>query len=168
MIHDIDLTLEAVGEPPSNVSAVGVAVLSGNEDIANARLEFASGCVANLTASRVSQERMRRVRFFQGDAYLSVDLLEKSADTLRIDLERLRAARGLSAAAAAIERSRLEAGPGEPLALELSAFLRSLRGAGAGAASGAAGRAALEVAAAVRSAMKQRAARWTAGTNVAS
>jgi len=168
MIHDIDLVLEAVGESPSNVSAVGVAVLSGNEDIANARLEFASGCVANLTASRVSQERMRRVRFFQGDAYLSVDLLEKSADTLRIDVERLRAARGLAAAAAAIERSRLEAGPGEPLALELSAFLRSLRGAGAGAASGAAGREALEVAAAVRSAMKQRAARWTAGTNVAS
>ena len=168
MIHDIDLVLDAVGEPPSTVSAVGVAVLSGNEDIANARLEFPDGCVANLTASRVSQERMRRVRFFQNDSYLSVDLFEKTADALRVDLARLRAARDLAAAARAIERSRLPVQPGEPLALELGAFLRSLREGGAGAAPAEAGREALAVAAAVRSAMKQRASRWMAGTSAAS
>ena len=173
MIHDIDIVLDAVGEPPSSVSAVGVAVLSGNEDIANARLEFADGCVANLTASRVSQERLRRVRFFQGDAYLSVDLFEKTAELLRVDPARLRslAASGAIdplAAAQAIERSRLTVEAGEPLTLELRAFLASLRGQGEGAASGLGGREALEVAAAVRRAMKQRAAGWAARTNVAS
>jgi predicted dehydrogenase len=172
MIHDIDLVLDAVGEPPASVSAVGVAVLSENEDIANARLEFRDGCVANLTASRVSQERLRRVRFFQGDAYLSVDLFEKTADLLRVDAAGLRALAGRRpdplAAAQAIQRSRLVVEPGEPLTLELRAFLGSLRGEGAGAASGKAGREALEVAATVRAAMKQRAAGWTARSNAAS
>jgi len=176
MIHDLDAVLDVVGAAPVSVSAVGVAVLSGNEDIANARLEFADGCVANLTASRVSQDRLRRIRFFQGDAYLSVDLFEKTCDLLRVDVARLRAALrpagpagagGIAAGVApevaagqAIERRRLEVGAGEPLTLELQAFLRSLRGAGAGAASAEAGRAALAVAAEVRSAMKLRARQW--------
>ena len=173
MIHDIDLVLDAVGESPTAISAVGVAVLSGNEDIANARLEFADGCVANLTASRVSQERLRRMRFFQADAYLSVDLFEKTTDFLRVDAARLRAlapriASDPLAAAEGIQRARLTVEPGEPLTLELRAFLRSLRGEGEGAAPGRAGREALEVAAAVRAAMKQRAGRWAARTNVAS
>jgi len=173
MIHDIDLVLDAVGDPPSSVSAVGVSVLSGNEDIANARLEFPDGCVANLTASRVSQERLRRVRFFQADAYLSVDLFEKTTELLRVDAARLATlAGGLGvdplAAAQAIQRSRLKVGTGEPLTLELQAFLASLRGQGEGAASGRGGRQALEVAAAVRVAMKQRAAGWAARTNVGS
>ena len=173
MIHDIDLVLDAVGESPASVSAVGVAVLSENEDIANARLEFRDGCVANLTASRVSQERLRRVRFFQGDAYLSVDLFEKTADLLRVDAAGVRAGMAGTridalAAAQAIQRSRLVVEPGEPLTLELRAFLGSLRGEGAGAASGKAGREALSVAAAVRAAMKQRAAGWTARSNAAS
>ena len=158
MIHDIDLTLEAVGEPPSNVSAVGVAVLSGNEDIANARLEFEDGCVANLTASRVSQDRLRRIRFFQDDAYLSVDLLEKTCDMLRIDRARM----VHEAPHLALSRERLAVPAGEPLTLELEAFIDSLLGRGAGAASGEAGCEALRVAAAVRSAMKQRARQWTA------
>src|SRR5262245_9861688 len=89
MIHDLDLVFDAVGTAPANVSAVGVAVLSSNEDIANARLEFADGCVANLTASRVSRERLSRIRFFQSDAYLSVDLFAKSCDLLRVDRARL-------------------------------------------------------------------------------
>ena len=173
MIHDIDLVLDAVGESPAAVSAVGVAVLSENEDIANARLEFADGCVANLTASRVSQERLRRMRFFQADAYLSIDLFEKSVDVLRVDVARLRAlgpaiAIDPRAAAQAIARVPLAAESGEPLTLELTAFLRSLRGEGAGAAAGPAGRAALAVAAEVRAAMKQRAARWAAPSNVGS
>jgi predicted dehydrogenase len=169
MIHDIDIVLDCVGARPEPVSAVGVAVLSANEDIANARLEFENGCVANLTASRVSQERLRRIRFFQSDAYLSVDLLERSVDLLRVDAARLEAALpDPLAAAAAIRRSRLEVGAGEPLALELAAFLRSLRGEGAGAASAEAGREALRVAEQVRAEMKRRARQWSEKPSVVS
>lgn len=173
MIHDLDAVLDFVGSPPVALSAVGVAVLSGNEDIANARLEFADGCVANLTASRVSQDRLRRIRFFQGDAYLSVDLFEKTCEMLHVDGERLRAilAQGgavEAGARGAIDRRRLEVAPGEPLALELQAFLGSLRGQGRGAASAEAGRAALAVAAEVRAAMKLRARQWASRTTAAS
>jgi predicted dehydrogenase len=162
MIHDIDVVLDCVGAVPETVSAVGVAVLSDNEDIANARLEFPDGCVANLTASRVSQDRLRRIRFFQSDAYLSVDLFAREADLLRVDASRLREARpDPLAAAAAIRRAKVEVGEGEPLALELAAFLRSVRGVGAGAASAEAGREALRVAERVRAEMKQRTRRWT-------
>ena len=164
MIHDIDAVLDRVGEFPESVSAVGVAVLSENEDIANARLEFANGCVANLTASRVSQERLRRIRFFQDDAYLSVDLFEKSCEVLRIDRARLDPRAPLQA----IRRERATVAEGEPLTLELDAFVRSLRGIGDGAASGQAGRDALEVADRVRTAMKQRAGRWAVRSNTAS
>ncbi len=183
MIHDLDAVLDVVGAPPVSISAVGVAVLSENEDIANARLEFPDGCVANLTASRVSQDRLRRIRFFQGDAYLSVDLFEKTCDLLRVDVARLRrlalagglAARAATAGAvpglepsAAFERRRLDVDPGEPLALELRAFLRSLEDHGPGAATAEAGRAALAVAAEVRSAMKLRAKQWATGASAAS
>ena len=176
MIHDLDVVLDVVGATPADISAVGVAVLSENEDIANARLEFADGCVANLTASRVSQERLRRIRFFQGDAYLSVDLLGKTCDLLRVDAarrrERQRAAGGSAVASpeigAVIERRQVEVGGGEPLALELEAFVRSLQGDGPGAASAEAGRDALAVAAAVRSAMKARARQWAIGTSAGS
>jgi predicted dehydrogenase len=169
MIHDLDLVLDCVTETPERISAVGVAVLSGNEDIANARLEFADGCVANLTASRVSQERLRRIRFFQADSYLSVDLFEKRVDWLEVDPARLRrAGDDLLAAAAAIRRERLPVGEGEPLSLELRAFLRSLRGEGSGAAPARAGRAALAVAAEVRSAMQLRARQWKTSPSAAS
>lgn len=172
MIHDLDAVLDVMGASPVSISAVGVAVLSGNEDIANARLEFADGCVANLTASRVSQERLRRIRFFQGDAYVSVDLFEKTCDLLLVDAARLRAVLReggpVEAGLAAIHRSRLEVVLGEPLTLELQAFLRSLRGEGAGAASAEAGRAALAVAAEIRSAMKLRARQWADRASAAS
>ena len=169
MIHDIDIVLDCVGALPESVSAVGVAVLSDNEDIANARLEFPDGCVANLTASRVSQERLRRIRFFQSDAYLSVDLFSREVDLLRVDVARLREARANPlAAAAAIHRAKLEVPEGEPLALELAAFLRSIRGEGAGAASASAGREALRVAERVQEEMKQRTRRWTTRTSVVS
>jgi predicted dehydrogenase len=164
MIHDIDAVLDAVGMTPENVSAVGVAVLSGNEDIANARLEFPDGCVANLTASRVSQDRLRRIRFFQGDGYLSVDLFAKTAELLRLDLARLRPEAPLEA----IRRGPLPVADGEPLSLELAAFARSVRGMGSGAASATAGRAALAVAAEVRAAMKRRALQWSSVSPAAS
>ena len=161
MIHDIDIVLSAVGDTPESISAVGVAVLSGNEDIANARLEFASGCVANLTASRVSQERLRRIRFFQDDAYLSLDLFGKRCDWLSLDRPALDApVRHPLQQAAAIRRHPVEIATAEPLALELAAFVRSLRGDGEGAASAAAGRDALAVAEGVRAGMRQRARRW--------
>ena len=169
MIHDIDIVLNCVGTVPDSISAVGVAVLSENEDIANARLEFADGCVANLTASRVSQERLRRIRFFQSDTYLSVDLFAREADLLRVDAARLRDSRSDPvAAAAAIRRGKVEVGEGEPLALELAAFLRSLRGEGAGAAPAEAGRDALRVAERVQAEMKQRTRRWTTRPSVVS
>lgn len=160
MIHDIDLVLEFTGQPPESLSAVGVAVLSQSEDIANARLEFPDGCVANLTASRVSQERLRRIRFFQGDAYISVDLFERKGEMLRVDHDPS-AARVLPGLPA-IHGSRLTIAEGEPLRLELAAFAHSLHGAGEGAASGQAGREALRVAEEVREAMRRRSLQWTA------
>jgi predicted dehydrogenase len=84
MIHDIDAVLHLTGQTPSDLSAVGVAVLSSTEDIANARLEFKDGCVANLTASRVSVERLRRIRFFTANSYVTVDLFEKSGEAFVI------------------------------------------------------------------------------------
>ena len=75
MIHDLDLILRIGGSDVESVEAIGVAVLSGTEDIANARLRFANGCVANVTASRVSIEPLRRMRFFQSDAYVSIDFV---------------------------------------------------------------------------------------------
>jgi len=79
MIHDVDIVQRLVGAEPLRVEALGVPVLTGRADIANARLVFASGCVANLTASRVSQHPMRKLRFFQPDGYFSIDFLESSA-----------------------------------------------------------------------------------------
>jgi predicted dehydrogenase len=164
MIHDIDAVLHLTGQTPVQISAVGVAVLSSNEDIANARLEFADGCVANLTASRVSVERLRRLRFFQGDAYVSVDLFDKSGEAFVIrDPGSFRPGHvDPLALLAGIQRTKLDVAPGEPLTLELLAFVRSLRGEGAGAASARAGRDALDVAEEVREAMRRRALQWSA------
>ena len=153
MIHDIDAVLHLTGRLPMGVSAVGVAVLSSTVDIANARLEFEDGCVANLTASRVSQERLRRIRFFQADAYLSIDLFARSGEVLRLD----------AASVPPIRREALAVAEGEPLQLELAAFIESLSGRGEGAASARDGREALRVAEEVREAMGRRALQWAAG-----
>ena len=83
MIHDIDIVQRLVGEEPESVEGIGVPVLSNQADIANARLRFPGGCVANFTASRVSPTPMRKIRFFQSDGYFSIDFLEKSAVILR-------------------------------------------------------------------------------------
>lgn len=80
MIHDIDLVLALVKSPVERIDAVGVPVLSPTEDIANARIRFENGCVANLTASRVTPEPMRKIRVFQGDAYLSLDYQAKTGE----------------------------------------------------------------------------------------
>lgn len=84
MIHDIDVILHAVGSPVKNISASGVAVISETPDIANVRLEFENGCVANLTTSRIAVKNMRKSRFFQKDAYVAVDFLEKKSEIVRL------------------------------------------------------------------------------------
>ncbi len=84
MIHDIDLVLHVVKSPVKEIHASGVSVVSGTPDIANARIAFANGCVANLTASRISLKNMRKSRFFQRDAYIAVDMLEKSTEIVRM------------------------------------------------------------------------------------
>ncbi len=84
MIHDIDIVLSVVNSDIHRISASGVAVVSDTPDIANARIEFNNGCVANLTASRISMKNMRKSRFFQRDAYIAVDFLEKEAEILRM------------------------------------------------------------------------------------
>jgi predicted dehydrogenase len=83
MIHDLDIVAELAGHEVASVDAVGVSVLSKTEDIANARLRLANGCVVNLTASRVSIERLRKVRLFQSDAYVSIDLGENKITIVR-------------------------------------------------------------------------------------
>lgn len=84
MIHDIDVILKAVGSEVTNISASGVNVVADTPDIANARLEFANGCVANLTTSRIAVKNMRKSRFFQRDAYIAVDFLEKKTEVVRM------------------------------------------------------------------------------------
>jgi predicted dehydrogenase len=84
MIHDIDAILSVVKSPVKAVSASGVSVISETPDIANARIEFENGCVANLTASRISLKNMRKARFFQRDAYISVDFLEKKCEVVKM------------------------------------------------------------------------------------
>ena len=84
MIHDIDVILSVVNSKVKNIHASGVSVISDTPDIANARIEFENGCVANLTASRISMKNMRKTRFFQKDAYISVDFLEKKSEVVRM------------------------------------------------------------------------------------
>lgn len=84
MIHDLDAILSVVHSPVKHVSASGVSVLSESPDIANARIEFENGCVANVTASRISMKNMRKSRFFQRDAYISVDYLEKTCEVVKM------------------------------------------------------------------------------------
>ena len=84
MIHDIDIILTVVNSPVKSIHASGVAVISDTPDISNARIEFENGCVANLTASRISLKKMRKTRFFQKDAYIAVDFLAKNVEVVKM------------------------------------------------------------------------------------
>src|SRR5690606_34613349 len=84
MIHDLDLVLDIVGAEVTALEAVGVPVLTPRIDIANVRLRFANGCIANLTASRISRDRVRKIRFFQRDAYVSIDYASQDVETYRL------------------------------------------------------------------------------------
>jgi len=110
MIHDLEIILHFVRSPLWSFDAVGVPVLSRDEDIANARLNFENGCVANVTSSRISPERMRKIRVFQEDAYLSLDYQNQSGEIYR-------------RVGGHIARERVEIEHGEPLKLQLTSFI---------------------------------------------
>jgi predicted dehydrogenase len=120
MIHDLDIVQRLVGEEPERVEAIGVPVLSEQVDIANARVTFPGGCVANLTASRVSVQPLRRLRFFQADGYFSVDFLAQTAAVFR----RVPAPDG---GTPRIEMEELKIDRGDALESELRAFFRAVR-----------------------------------------
>ncbi|MEJ7811264.1 MAG: Gfo/Idh/MocA family oxidoreductase [Gemmatimonadaceae bacterium] len=148
MIHDIDLVRTLVGTPVTELSAVGVAVLTPSVDIANARLTFASGAVANITASRVSRERMRKIRIFQRNGYLSLDLAQGAGEFYRMrgDVDFAALTQSPQELLAFVERVTLDAPEGEPLRLEFESFIAALQGRASVVATGAEGREALAVA----------------------
>jgi predicted dehydrogenase len=119
MIHDLDLLLASVGSEVVAIEAVGVHVLTPRTDIANARLRFASGCIANLTASRISRERVRKARFFQHDSYVSIDFASQE-----VDVYRLVPANGRPA----IQGGKLDVARDEPLHRELVDFVEAVTG----------------------------------------
>jgi predicted dehydrogenase len=148
MIHDIDLVRTLVGSPVDEVRAVGVPVLTPTVDIANARLGFASGAVANITASRVSRERLRKIRIFQQSGYLSLDLAAGTGEfyRLRENVDVASLAKGPLDLASFVERVPLDAPEGEPLRLEFESFVAAVRGEQPVAVSARDGRDALAVA----------------------
>lgn len=148
MIHDIDLLLSLVRAKVKDISAAGIPVLTPSVDIANARITFENGAVATITASRVSKERMRKLRIFQRNGYVSLDLAAGTGELyrLRTDVDLATLAQHAQALEAFVERIPLEAPDGEPLKLELENFIAALRGDGNVAVSGQEGRDALAVA----------------------
>lgn len=148
MIHDIDLVRTLVGARVVDVKATGIPVLTPQLDIANARLEFANGAVANVTASRVSRERVRKLRLFQRSGYLSLDLAAGSGEFFRMrqDLDPVQLATAPRALEEFVERIPLEAPEAEPLKLELTQFLEACAGRAPVPVSGEDGREALAVA----------------------
>ncbi|HVZ84343.1 MAG TPA: Gfo/Idh/MocA family oxidoreductase [Terracidiphilus sp.] len=147
MIHDLDIVLTFAHSPVREVRAVGLPILSPRVDIANVRVEFESGCVANFTASRVSTERVRKLRFFEPRQYVSIDYARRDLLVIRLDgsvpaeiaaalaggridpaaLAQLAAAAGQSPAGPGLSFAKPEVMPGEPLRLEIEAFLESVR-----------------------------------------
>ena len=159
MIHDLDIVLSLVQSPVHSLQAVGLPVLSAKVDIANVRVEFASGCVANFTASRVSTERVRKLRFFQPHQYVSIDYARQ--DLLFIDVK----PQGQPASAAppsglgGLALTKPTVSPGEPLRLEIESFLESVRTRTPPLVSGQDGRAALALALDINAAIHQHARR---------
>jgi len=161
MIHDLDIVLSWTQSPIRELHAVGLPILSSKVDIANVRIEFQSGCVANFTASRVSTERVRKIRFFQPHQYVSIDYARQ--DVLCIDVLALQSPESSQLASSNLPvvtfqpvepahpipgfaMRKLEISSGEPLRLELESFLRSIRERSAPEVTAQDGRAALAVA----------------------
>jgi len=150
MIHDLDILLTLVKEPVEEVRAVGIPVLTDRVDIAHARLEFAGGAVANVTASRVSTERVRKMRFFQQHEYISLDYARR--DALRVGVKR-------PGPQPEFGFEKLPAPETEPLRAELEAFVEAVQTRVAPKTDGEAGRAALELASRVMESIREHSAR---------
>jgi predicted dehydrogenase len=176
MIHDLDIVLSLVGSPVREVRAVGLPVLSRKVDIANVRVEFENGCIANFTASRVSTERVRKLRFFQPHQYLSLDFARQ--DLLIIDAPDVTAAAGMDAAqmaalvalmpaamqsgghpSAGLSLRKVPVEQGEPLRLEVLSFLDAVRRRSVPVVSAKDGRAALALALEITDAIEAHAKR---------
>ena len=149
MIHDLDIVQSIVGSEIEHIDAVGTPVFSSEIDIANARIRFANGCVANATASRVSLKTERRLRVFQDDAYLSLDLQQKILTVIR----KQPVAAGDARLPVSIDEQSFE--PGDALRSEIEAFLASCRGERAVAVSGEDGARALQTAVAIAAAVNK-------------
>jgi len=148
MIHDIDLVLTLTGAKVREVSAAGLPVLTPSIDIADARITFENGAVATITSSRVSKDRMRKLRIFQKNGYLSLDLASGTGELyrLRADVDLVALAKSAQPLEAFVERVMIDAPEGEPLRLELESFVAALNGTAPIAVTGRAGRDALAVA----------------------
>jgi predicted dehydrogenase len=145
MIHDLDIILALVRSDVVSIEAVGVPVLTPKYDIANVRLRFTSGCIANITASRISKDRVRKIRFFQPDAYLSVDCASQEVEAWR--LVRREPRPGIEGGPIPVERD-------EPLRRELADFVKAVRDRSAPLVDGDAGRRALALASAIAGRME--------------
>jgi len=147
MIHDLDIILAMVKSEVASIEAVGVPVLTPRYDIANARLRFASGCIANVTASRISRDRVRKIRFFQPDSYLSIDYAAQEVEAWRL-VRRDGGRPSIEGGAIPVERD-------EPLRRELADFVRAARERTAPLVDGEAGRRALELATRIAARMER-------------
>ncbi len=150
MIHDLDILLSLVDSAVTDVKAVGIPVITEKNDIAQARIEFASGTVANLTASRVSTERVRKMRFFQQHEYISIDFTRQDVLRVSVDPKNLQQP---------INFEKVPTTPEEPLRSELRAFLHAIRTRRAPLVDGAAGLRALELADRVNAGILEHAGR---------
>ncbi|MDQ8182875.1 Gfo/Idh/MocA family oxidoreductase [Pelagicoccus sp. SDUM812005] len=145
MIHDIGIVLQLVKSPVKLVQSVGVSALSPTEDIANARIEFENGCVANLNTSRVSSKKLREIRVFQPSGYLSLDFMNQAGHVVKID-------------GGEMKTSEVPIEKGEPLKLELASFVESVNERKQPKVGGELGKTALELAITITKQIRERAA----------
>jgi predicted dehydrogenase len=157
MVHDLDIVLSLAQSPVRSLQAVGLPVLSRKVDIANVRIEFASGCVANFTASRVSTERVRKLRFFQPHQYVSIDYARQ--DLLFIDVKPQDGAPDPDSSLSGLAVSKPTVKPGEPLRFEIESFLECVRTHRPPRVTGQEGRATLALALDINAAIAEHATR---------
>jgi len=161
MIHDIDIILHLVSHPVSKIDASGVAVVSDSIDIANARIHFKNGCVANLTASRISQKKMRKMRLFQKNAYISIDFLENKSEIYSLEKNPQKGSRSLGEIGIGENKKHViydkpKTGKINSLKLELELFIQKIQGKDVEAVTGAEGRSALEIAIKILESLKNQ------------